>query len=400
MSRYIGRRIGERDAVISGIGRSTVGRVLGRTGLSLTIDAALQAIADAGLTRDDIDGVSSYPGQSSQSPGMSPCSIAEVQDALRLQLNWHSAGGEGPGQLGALFNAIAAVSTGYANHVLVFRTVTESSAQTASRRASVVGSGSSRVGGNMQWMVPFHAVSAANWIGVYAQRYMHDFGLTREQLGQIPLNQRRHAALYDEAIFRDPLTLDDYLDARIISYPLGLYDCDVPCDGSCAVVVSRADAAPDLRKVVRVEALGAALTGRNSWDQRADLTETAAHDCSKMLWARTDLTVDDVDTAQLYDGFSFLTITWLEGLGFFPKGEAGPWLEAGEARIGLGGKLPLNTNGGQLSGGRLHGYGYLYEACAQLRGDAVGRQVEGAEVAVVAAGGGPLGGCILLTADR
>jgi acetyl-CoA acetyltransferase len=252
----------------------------------------------------------------------------------------------------------------------------------------------------MQWMVPFRAMSAANWIGVYAQRYMHDHGLTREQLGQIPLNQRRHAARYDQAIFREPLTMEDYLAARIISYPLGLYDCDVPCDGSSAFVVSRADAAADLRQVVRIEAIGAALTGRNSWDQRADLTETAAHDCAKMLWARTDLTVDDVDTAQLYDGFSFITITWLEALGFFPKGEAGPWLAGGESRIGLGGEVPLNTNGGQLSGGRLHGYGYLYEACAQLRGDAVGRQVEGAEVAVVTAGGGPLGGSLLLTADR
>lgn len=336
MSRYAGRRLGERDAVISGIGRSEVGRVLGRTGLSLTVDAALQAIDDAGLTRDDIDGLSTYPGATSHSPGMSPCGVSDVQDALRLQLNWYSGGGEMPGQLGAVFNAVAAVSAGFANH----------------------------------------------------------------QLAQIPLNQRRHAALYDQAIFRDPLTLEQYMSARIVSDPLCLYDCDVPCDGSCAVIVSRADAAADLKQVVRIEAVGSALTGRNSWDQRADLTETAAHDCTKMLWARTDLTVDDIDTAQLYDGFSFITITWLEALGFFPKGEAGPWLADGESRIGLGGQVPLNTNGGQLSGGRLHGYGYLYEACAQLRGDAAGRQVEGAEVAVVAAGGGPLGGCMLLTADR
>lgn len=399
-NRYLGQRIGERDAVISGIGRSVVGRKLGRTGLSLTVEAALRAIEDAGLSRDDIDGLSTYPGMMNASPGMSPCGVTDVQDALRLKLNWFSGGGETPAQLGAVFNAVAAVAAGLANHVLVFRTVTESSAQTAHRRASVVGSGGDRIGGPMQWMVPFHAVSAANWVGIYAQRYMHDYGLSREQLGQIPLNQRRHAARYDEAIFREPLSMDDYLGARMVSWPLGLYDCDIPCDGSCALVVSRADAAPDLKQVVRIDAIGSALTGRNSWDQRADLTETAAHDCTKMMWARTDLTIDDVDTVQLYDGFSFLTITWLEALGFFPKGEAGPWLEAGESRIGIGGEVPLNTNGGQLSGGRLHGYGYLYEACAQLRGDATGRQVEGAEVAVVGAGGGPLGGCMILTKDR
>jgi acetyl-CoA acetyltransferase len=400
MSRYLGLRIGERDAVISGIGRSQVGRKLGRSGLSLTIESTLQAIEDAGLSRDDIDGLSTYPGNMDASPGMSPNGITDVQDALRLKLNWFSGGAETPAQLGAVFNAVAAVSAGLANHVLVFRTVTESSAQTANRRASVVGSGAGRVGGAMQWMVPFHAVSAANWIGTYAQRYMHTYGLTRRQLGEIPLNQRRHAGLYDKAIFRDPLTMDDYLNARMVSYPLGLFDCDIPCDGSAAMVISRADAAPDLKQVVRIEAIGSALTGRNSWDQRDDLTETAAHDCAPMMWARTDLTIDDVDTVQLYDGFSFLTVTWLEALGVFPKGEAGPWLEGGEAHMGLGGKLPMNTNGGQLSGGRLHGYGYLYEACAQLRHEATGRQVEGAEVAVVAAGGGPLGGCMLLTRDR
>lgn len=399
-SRYLGMRIGERDAVISGIGRSQVGRLLGRSGLSLTVESALRAIQDAGLTRDDIDGLATYPGAMDSSPGMAPCGINDVQDALRLKLNWFSGGGEVPAQLGAVFNAVAAVSAGLANNVLVFRTVNESSAQTANRRASVVGSGSGRVGGIMQWMVPFHAVSAANWIGTYANQYMQRYGLKREQLGQIPLNQRRHAALYEEAIFRAPLSMDDYLNARMISYPLGLFDCDIPCDGSCAVIVSRADRASDFPNPVRIEAIGSALTGRNSWDQREDLTETAAHDCAPMMWARTDLKIGDVDTLQLYDGFSFLTITWLEALGVFPKGEAGPWLEGGEKRIGLGGEYPLNTNGGQLSGGRLHGYGYLYEACAQLRGEATGRQVEGAEVAVVAAGGGPLGGCMLLTSHR
>ena len=393
-------RIGERDAVISGIGLSPVGRKLGRTGISLTVEAALAAIADAGLTRDDIDGISSYPGAVDASPGMSPTGVPELKDALRLPVNWYSGGGETPGQLGALFNAIAAVSAGYANHVLVFRTVTESSAQTATRRASVVGSGGSRVGGPMQWMVPFHAVSASNWIAMYAQRYMHDYGLTRAQLGQIPVNARRHAALNPQAIFRDPLTIDEYMDARMISWPLCLFDCDIPCDGSVAVIVSRADAAADLANVVRIEALGAALHGRDSWDQRADLTTMASHDAAPMMWSRTDLKPADVDSAHLYDGFSFLNLLWLEALGFFPKGEAGAFLDGGESRIGLGGELPLNTNGGQLSGGRMHGYGYLHEACVQLRGEAGERQVHGAEVSVVAAGGGPLAGCILLTKNR
>jgi acetyl-CoA acetyltransferase len=395
-----GREIGERKAVISGIGQSAVGRKLGRSGISLTVEGALAAIEDAGLTRDDIDGISTYPGATDASPGMSPTGIPELKEALRLRLNWFTGAAETPGQLGALFNAIAAVSTGYANHVLVFRTVTESSAQTETRRASVVGSGAARVGGVMQWMAPFHAVSAANWVAMYTQLYMHRYGLTRPQLAQIALNARRHAALNPRAIFRDPLTLDDYMSARMISEPLCLFDCDIPCDGTTAVIVSRADAAVDLRKVVRVEAVGSALHGRDSWDQRDDLTEMASHDAARMMWARTDLTVGDVDTAQLYDGFSYLALAWLEALGVFPKGEAGAFLEGGADSIGLGGQLPLNTNGGQLSGGRLHGYGYLHEACLQLRREAGDRQVVDAEVAMVAAGGGPLGGCVLLTADR
>ena len=393
-------RIGERDAVISGLGQSAVGRLLGRTGISLTVEASLAAIADAGLTRDDIDGVSCYPGLMDAAPGMAPTGIPELKDALRLPLNWFSGGGETPGQLGALFNAVAAVSTGLANHVLVYRTVTESTSQTASRRASVIGANGARLSGSMQYMAPFGAVSAANWVGMFASRYMHQYGLERQQLAQIPLVVRSHAALNPKAIFRAPLTLDDYLSARMISWPLCLFDCDVPCDGSTAVVVSRADSSPDLRKAVRVEAIGSALHGRDSWDQRDDLTTMASHDAAAMMWSRTDLKPADIDTAQLYDGFSYLCLQWLEALGFFPKGEAGDFLAGGAASIGLGGKLPLNTNGGQLSGGRLHGYGYLHEACTQLRGEGGDRQVSDAEIAVVGAGGGPLGGCILLTASR
>jgi acetyl-CoA acetyltransferase len=392
-------RIGERAAVISGIGQSAVGRRVERSGISLTVEAALGAIADAGLTRDDIDGVATWPGATNASPGFSPHGVADLKDALRLPVNWFAGGAESPSQLGAVINAIAAIATGLANHVLVFRTTTESTAQTPGRRASVVGTGGDRVGGLAQWSAPFRAVSAANWVGLCAQRYMHDFGLTREQLAQIPLAARYHAGLNPRAIFREPLTLDDYLEARMISWPLCLFDCDIPCDGSIAVIVSRADAAGDLRNVVRIEAVGCALHDRDSWDQRTDLTEMASYDAAAMMWARTDLTPGDVDTALLYDGFSYLALVWLEALGFVPKGEAGGYLEGG-ARIRLGGDLPLNPHGGQLSGGRLHGYGFLHEACLQLRGEAGDRQVEDAQVAVVGAGGGSLGGCLLLTADR
>jgi acetyl-CoA acetyltransferase len=123
----------------------------------------------------------------------------------------------------------------------------------------------------------------------------------------------------------------------------------------------------------------------------------ALRDASAMLWARTDLRPDDVDVAELYDGFSFITLAWLEALGFCGHGEGGPFIEGGD-RIALGGQIPVNTHGGQLSGGRLHGYGFLHEACVQLRGEGGERQVARTpEVAIAAAGGGPLAGCLLLT---
>src|SRR5207245_103751 len=164
------------------------------------------------------------------------------------------------------------------------------------------------------------------------------------------------------------------------------------------MIVSRADRAADLRRPpLRVEAIGSALRGRPSWDQFDDLTSMALRDAAAMMWSRTDLKPSDVGVAELYDGFSFITMAWLEALGFCKKGEGGPFIEGG-GRIARDGEIPLNTHGGQLSAGRLHGYGFLHECCLQLWGDAGERQVAGPpEVGVAGAGGGPLGGCLLLT---
>ncbi len=390
----------EKNAAITGLGQSAVGRRLSESPLELTLDACLAAIADAGLRREDIDGLATYPGAGFGSGGFSGAGISDVHEALRLELDWFCGGPETAGQLGSVINACMAVATGLANHVLCFRTVFEASAQGAGRRAGIgAGAGPGfRASGFMQWTLPFGAASAANWIAMFAQRHFHEYGTTREQLAWIALNARRNAAHNPRAIFRDPLSLADYLSARMISTPFCLYDCDVPVDGSTAFVVSRAELARDLRKpVVRVEAVGSALRGRPSWDQFDDLTTMALRDASAMLWRRTELRPADVDVAELYDGFSFIALAWLEALGFCRKGEGGPFVSGGE-RIAPDGEIPLNTHGGQLSAGRLHGYGFLHEAVVQLRGEGHERQVPGSpEVAVAAAGGGPLGGCLLLT---
>jgi acetyl-CoA acetyltransferase len=396
----------ERRSVISGAGQSDVGRRLFRDPLELTLDACLAAIDDAGLTTADIDGIATYPGPMGIPPGFSGAGLVDVQDALRLELGWYTGGIELPSQLGSVIDACLAVASGLATHVLCFRSVFEGSAQGSKGRSSVMpggggGGGSFRASGFMEWTLPFAAPSAAIWIAMMAQRHFHEFGTTREQLAQIALNARKNAALNPKAIYTDPMTLDDYLNIRMISSPLCLYDCDVPCDGATAVIVSRAETAPDLRKPpIRVEAVGTALRGRPSWDQFDDLTTMANRDAAAQMWTRTDLTPSDVQFAQMYDGFSFITMTWLEAMGFCGKGESGPFVEGGQ-RIALDGELPLNTNGGQLSGGRLHGYGFIHEACLQLWGEAGARQIPGSpEVGVAAAGGGPLAGSLLLTTAR
>jgi acetyl-CoA acetyltransferase len=396
----------ERRAVISGIGQSDVGRRLGRSDIDLTVEAAERAIADAGLMRDDIDGLATYPGMGTGTPGFAGPTTPEVQDALGLSLNWHDGGGEGPAQMRAVIVASLAVAAGLARHVLVYRTVSEGSAQGTGGRQGIGGSGGGggvpRFGSFMQWSLPFGAVSAANWLAMVAQRRMHEFGLTRQQLGAIPVNNRANAVLNPKAIYRDPMSLSDYLAARMITTPLCLFDCDAPCDGSTAVIVSHRDVAPDLdHPAVHINAVGTALRGRPSWDQFDDMTSMAARDAAASMWERTELRPSDVDTAQLYDGFSILTVVWLEALGFCGRGESGPFIEGGSA-IGRDGVLPLNTAGGQLSGGRLHGFGLIHEACVQLRGEGGPRQVvrpggRPVEVAAVGNGGGPIAGSMLLT---
>ena len=386
----------ERKAIISGVGQSAIGRRLLRSDLDLTCEAALAAIADAGLEPDEIDGLAAYPGPIQGPPGFSGPGIYEVQDTLGLKLNWHLSGLEGPAQIMPVIHAVLAVAAGLCRHALVYRSVTESTAAADTGRRGL-GAGSREISGFTAFLIPFGAMSAANWLALYARRHMHEYGTTREQLGMIAITARRHAALNPQAIYRDPLTMEQYLSARLVSEPFGLYDCDVPVDGSTAVIISSADVARDLpHPAVRFNAVGTAIRGRPVWDQWEDITTMAARDAAAQMWTRTDLRPSDVGTAQLYDGFSFLTLAWIEALRFCRKGESGPFVEGG-ARIALGGELPLNTWGGQLSGGRLHGFGFVAEACRQLRGECGDRQVPDCEVAVVGVGGGPVAGCLLLT---
>ena len=385
-------------AVLTGAGKSQVGRRLGRSGLDLTVEACLRAIADAGLTPDDIDGVASYPGPGAPDPGFSGADVTQLRNALGLRSRWYCGAMDTAGQIGPAIEACMAVTLGLADHVVVFRSVWESTAQANAGRGSVLFRPGTRVSGHLEWAGPYGGISAANWLAMPAMRYMHDFGLTREHLGTIAINARRNAGLNPDAIFRDPMTMEDYLAGRMISEPLSLFDCDIPCDGATAVIVSRRDAARGLpRHPLTVESVGTGMFERATWDQRADITTMAAHDAAATMWERTDLRPADVQHAELYDGFSFLTVMWLEAMGFCEHGQVGAFLDD-PGRISREGELPLNTSGGQLSAGRLHGMGFLHEACVQLWGEGGERQAPAApEVAVVGVGGGPVAGTMLLS---
>ncbi|HXZ62521.1 MAG TPA: thiolase family protein [Acidimicrobiales bacterium] len=385
----------ERRVVISGVGQSRVGRRLDESGFQLTLDAILAAVADAGLRVDDIDGLAMFPGGGvANVPGYVGARLYDVQDALGITTRWREGRVEGLSL--PFYGAAQAVATGEARHAVIYRTVKEGSAARAAGGRPAYGSTKAEAEGPLAWLLPVGALSPVCQVAPYATRYMHEYGVTREQLAWIPLVQRSHAARNPDAVYREALTLDDYLGARMISTPICLYDCDVPVDGSTAIVVSAAEAAPDLRAPVRIESMAGVIDGRPSWEQWEDMGRVGRATAAAM-WARTDLGPPDVDVAQLYDGFTIEVVWWLEALGFCGTGEAGSFVEGG-ARIALGGALPLNTWGGQLSGGRLHAaFGHTAEAVRQLRGEAGQRQVPGAEVAVVTNVGGYEAGAALLT---
>jgi acetyl-CoA acetyltransferase len=392
----------EKDAIISGLGISRIGRRMGVPGLELTLEAARAAIEDAGLAPADIDGIATF-GDTIPS---------EVVAALGNQATEIEFGFGTGGVLTPVMSAFLSVSERRARHVLVYRTVQMLGGAMTDQPASPMLTPLAnppvepRIAGTRRKLKPFedigellaaHAYSAANWVAMHCQRHMQLYGTTKEQLGWLAINSRSNAGRNPRAAFREPMTMADYLASRPISTPLGLFDCDVPIDGSIALVVSHTDYAPDCpNPAVRVDAVGGAY-GSDGWFHRNDFPKMASSEAAAEMWSRTELRPSDVDVAEIYDGFTFLTFAWLEALGFCADGEAGPFVE-GATRIALNGELPLNTYGGQLSAGRMHGYWLLHEACLQLRGQAGERQLKRRpDVAVAAAGGGPIAGCMLLT---
>ena len=386
----------EKQVCITGAGQSAVGRPSSRSAMQLTMDACYQAVADAGLRMSDIEGVGTYPGKFSQGGGIGPVSTTDAAFALGIKPKYVISSADGHSHMGPMFAAMWAIANGIARHVLIFRAIHQATARLASRESTLLsGSGSARVDGNNAWTVPFNARSPANTFALFAQAYFDKYGATSEQLGAIAVNGRKMAQHNPNAIFRKPITLDDYMASRVISSPLRLYDCDSHVDGATALLLSHQDTVKGLRNPpIRIEAIGMSLGGIGAGVYQGDFTSLACHEAGEQLWSRTDLKPDDVDCAQIYDGFSIHVLLWMEGLKLVPRGEAARFVEGG-GRIGLEGELPLNTSGGQLSAGRLHGYGHTHEATVQLWGRGGGRQVRDARTCLVANGGYGFGAMLL-----
>lgn len=292
----------------------------------------------------------------------------------------------GASGIGSVQCAIAAISAGICNHVLI----------AAGRNVS----SGARAGARIHQMPQFHlvtefelpqgAIAPAQLYAPMARRHMELYGTTSRQFGEIAVTMRDHALLNDNAVMKQPITLQDHQSSRMIADPFRLLDCSLESDGGAALVVSATDRARDMRQPV-VRVLGIAEghpDSPSSITQRADMTRLGTAKAAPRAFGMAGVGHDDIDVAEIYDCFTYIVLCQLEDMGFCAKGEGGPFVEGG--RLRLGGKLPTNTHGGLLSQGHMLGMNHIVELVRQLRGHAGRAQVPDAEIGL-ATGYGDMG---------
>jgi acetyl-CoA acetyltransferase len=381
---------------ISGIGSTEFSRNSGRSDLSLATEASLAAIADAGLTPGDIDGIVRCD--------MDLVRPNDLVDSLGMkQLSYF--GEAGPGGVAPcvqVAQAVGAIISGQATNVLVFRSLNGRSGQ----RYGLSTATDARVGGNGtydEYFLPYGLLTPGQIFGLIAQRHMMEYGTTEKDLGHIALACRARANDNPAAQMHDrSLTMDDYLAARMISRPLRLFDFCLETDGACAVIVTSAERAKDAPKppaLIRAVAQGS-LEAPQPGIQfpvlfRSSITTLPAKPVAETLYRRAGLGPEDIDVTQLYDCFTITVLLQLEDFGFCAKGEGGAFASSGA--IELGGRLPINTGGGHLSEGYIHGMNHVVEGVRQIRGESTS-QVPGAEVCLVTSTPLPPGGAMILRA--
>ncbi len=369
-------------AVITGVADTAVGKLEGSTSLSLQAEAAVAAVADAGLTLGDIDGV--LCGYSITEPHLMLSSV--VSEFLGIMPSYSIAVQAGGATACVqVMQAVALIEAGISRHVLAIcgdNRLTGMSRDKAVAALSEIG--------HAQFERPY-GISVPAAYALVAQRYMHEYGVTPEHLAGVAVAHRNHAIRNPKAHMRAPITVDDVAKSKPIATPLRLLDCCLISDGGAAVVVSAADAARDTRKRA-VYILG---TGQMNTHEHIvaspSLTDFGCRQSSGQAFARAGVKAQDIDVAEIYDSFTITLLVELESIGFFAHGEAGPAILAGA--LDLNGHLPCNTHGGLLSyahSGAAGGMFHIVEAVRQLRSEAIGRQVADPELAFVHGDGGIL----------
>jgi acetyl-CoA acetyltransferase len=382
-----------RRVAIAGIGYSALYRGPCPTIEQLTIDAARAAIADAGLKPPDVDGIFEYQY------------AADSPDSSWLQRNlgtgdlaaYCDIGATGAAGVAAVSYAIAAVASGQCDVALAYRSIQQAQASNGSFATLET----APPGGSLfhdEFLAPYGAFNIIPTIGMRMQRRRALLGGRDEDYGHIALNARKWAALNERAVMRKSLTMDDYLSSRVLADPLRLLDCDYPVTGSCAVLVTTEDRARDSPAPLVIVDSHATATGSGDWIFGPHFMTGGLERCAERLWAKATIGVDDIDLVGLYDGFTYMVLSWIEALGFCKPGEAGDWLDGGRT-INPGGSLPLNTSGGQLAEGRLHGMALFAETVHQLRGNAGLRQVPEARAAAIGISFGPAVTALVIRRD-
>lgn len=363
--------MGWQKAAISGVGVSRQGKLPGETPNSLAAEAFVAALDDAGLTRADVDGLLTMPGTKSPEGAKHYLALGELLGINPQLTGSLSMGGATAGAL--IQQAALAIDAGMATTVAC---VFGDTARTGGSKFDAAAGADTDSWGI--WGMFGNAANSA----FGAQRHMALYGTTSEQLGWVAVTMRQHAALNPNAVMREPITIEDHQSSRMIVEPLHLLDCCIISDGAVAVIVTSPDRARDAASTpVHLWGMGQGHTleklGKPDWWY---LPHQA--DCISRTFRMAGVSPSDIDVAQLYDNFTISVLFWLEHAGFCAPGESGPFVEGGK-RISLGGELPVNTAGGNLSESYMQGWLHVVEGVRQVRGECGERQVDGAQLCLV-----------------
>ncbi len=383
------------DAAIVGIGATEFSKESGRSELQLSVEATRAALKDAGLTPGDVDGLTTFTMDTSSE-------IALARELGLGDLRFFSRINYGGGAACATIQQAAmAVSTGVADVVVAYRGFNERSGQRFGQVQSWASQQVNTNGLDNAWTYPYGLSTPAATVAMQARRYMHDYGATSADFGAVAVADRRHAATNPNAFFyQKPITLEDHQASRMIADPLHLLDCCQESDGAVAMVITSTERARDLPNPPAHIAAAAQGSAADQYVMtsyyRDEIGIPEMGVVAKGLWRQSGLTPADMDTAVLYDHFTPYVLMQLEELGFCGRGEASDFVRDGA--IELGGRLPVNTHGGQLGEAYLHGMNGVAEAVRQVRGTSVNQVAGAAHVLVTAGTGVPTSGLVLASA--